>query len=148
MSHYQLAQLNLARGKFPIDAEEMRGFTDNLDRINRLAEESPGFVWRLQTDDGDATGIDFFGFDTIVNMSVWRDIESLHNYVYRSVHIEVMSRRKEWFHRMDDSYTVLWWINSDHLPTLEESQQRLELLRANGPTAEAFTFKHPFPPPK
>jgi len=145
---YQLAQLNLARGKFPIDASEMSGFTDNLDRINLLAEESPGFVWRLQTEDGDATSIDYFGPDTIVNMSVWEDIESLHNYVYRSEHIKIMSRRKEWFHHFKEAYTVLWWIEKGRIPSLEESEQKIELLRSIGPTADAFTFKKAFPPPE
>ncbi len=145
---YQLAQLNLARGKFPIDASEMSGFTDNLDRINLLAEESPGFVWRLQTEDGDATSIDYFGPDTIVNMSVWEDMESLHNYVYRSEHIKIMRRRKEWFHHFKEAYTVLWWIEKGRIPSLEESEQKIELLRSIGPTADAFTFKKAFPPPE
>lgn len=147
VSQYQLAQLNLAKAKFPLDSAELSGFTDNLDRINLLAEESAGFIWRLQTEDGDATGIDYFGADTIVNMSVWQDIESLHNYVYRSGHIGVMSRRKEWFDRFDGAYTVLWWIELGHVPSLEESEQRLALLESKGPTNGAFTFKQAFPPP-
>jgi hypothetical protein len=147
LSQYQLAQLNLAKAKFPLDSKALRGFTDNLDRINLLAENSLGFIWRLQTEDGDATGIDHFGADTIVNMSVWQDIESLHNYVYRSAHIEVMSRRKEWFHRFESVYAVLWWVELGHLPSLEESEQRLASLASKGPTSCAFTFKQSFPPP-
>ena len=144
MSSYHLAQLNIAKMKYPAEAPEMVEFMNNLDRINALAEQSPGFIWRLQTEDGDATGIDFFGPDILVNMSIWKDSKSLHEYVYRTSHAQIMSRRKEWFERFEDSYTVLWWIPEGHIPTLEEANEKLELLRAEGPTAEAFTFKQDF----
>ena len=148
MSSYHLAQLNIAKMKYPAEAPEMADFTNNLERINALADQSPGFIWRLQTEEGDATAIDFFGPDILVNMSVWLDGESLHDYVYRTSHARIMSRRKEWFERFEDSYTVLWWIPEGHIPTLEEANEKLELLRANGPTAEAFTFKQGFPAPQ
>jgi hypothetical protein len=147
MSTYQLAQLNLAKMNYPVDAPEMTDFVANLDRINALAEEAPGFVWRLQTEDGDATGIDFFGANWLVNMSVWKDVEALHNYVYRSVHAEFLSRRKEWFERVEEAYVVLWWVQGGAIPSLQESKARLERLREAGPTGQAFTFKNPFPPP-
>lgn len=146
MPRYQLAQLNLAKMKFAIDHPEMSDFVARLDAINALADASPGFVWRLQTDDGDATGIDFFGTDALVNMSVWKDIESLHGYVYRSAHNEVMALRKQWFERMSESYSVLWWITDGQLPTLEEASERLDCLRELGPSARAFTFKQAFAP--
>lgn len=145
MSSYHLAQLNIARMKYPAESPEMADFMNNLDRINALAESSPGFIWRLQTDEGDATGIDYFGPDILVNMSVWRDSKSLHDYVYRTSHAQIMSRRKEWFERFEEAYTVLWWIPAGDLPTLDEANEKLELLRANGPTAAAFTFKLEFP---
>ena len=91
--------------------------------------------------------IDFFGSDVLVNMSIWADIESLHSYVYKTAHAKIMSRRKEWFARFEDSYTVLWWIPAGTIPTLEEANERLELLRSQGPTAAAFTFKQTFPAP-
>ena len=147
MPSYHLAQLNIAKMKYPAEAIEMAEFRDNLDRINALADEAPGFVWRLQTEEGDATEIDFFGPDILVNMSVWEDSKSLHDYVYRKSHAQIMSRRKEWFERFEDSYTVLWWIPADTIPTLDEANEKLELLRARGPTAEAFTFKQGFPAP-
>lgn len=148
MSSYHLAQLNIAKMKYPAEAPEMADFMNNLDRINALAEQSPGFIWRLQTEEGDATGIDFFGPDILINMSVWKDSKSLHEYVYRTSHAQIMSRRKEWFERFEDSYTVLWWIPEGHTPTLGEANDRLELLRAAGPTAEAFTFKQDFSVPQ
>ena len=141
MSAYHLAQLNIAKMKFAIDAPELADFVARLEDINALADESPGFVWRLQTEDGDATAIDYFGPDSLVNMSVWTDVESLHNYVYRSAHNEVMALRKQWFDRMLEAYSVLWWIPAGTVPTIAQADERLQRLRQNGPTAGAFTFK-------
>ncbi len=147
MSEYYLAQLNIAQMKYPQESPEMKDFVDNLDRINALAESAPGFIWRLQTEDGDATSIKFFGEDTLVNMSVWKDIESLHDYVYRTAHVEIMRRRKEWFDRMKSASTVLWWIEKGHIPTLEEADEKLFKLRDYGSTPDAFTFKKAFASP-
>lgn len=141
MAQYHLAQLNIAKLQAPIDSPQLADFVANLDRINALADRSPGFVWRLQTEEGDATGIDFFGNDQIVNMSVWESVEALHDYVYRSAHIEILRRKKEWFHTMAEAHMVLWWVPVGHIPTVEEAADRLNLLREHGPTQEAFTFK-------
>lgn len=141
----QIAQLNVARMKFEFDDPKMKEFIDRLDDINALADHAPGFVWRLQTDEGDATAIDFFGADTLVNMSVWEDLASLHSYVYRSAHNEVMAQRKLWFDRVEAAYSVLWWVPAGHIPTIEEAAERLDLLREQGPGARAFTFKQSFP---
>ena len=130
--------------KFAIDDPGMAGFVARLDDINALADAAPGFVWRLQTEDGDATGIDYFGADALVNMSVWEDRDSLHNYIYRSAHSEVMALRKQWFERMTEAYSVLWWIAEGHIPTLDEASERLECLRLQGPGPSAFTFKQVF----
>jgi hypothetical protein len=144
MPRYHLAQLNLAKMKFAIDDPGMSGFVARLDDINALADSAAGFVWRLQTEEGDATGIDFFGTDCLVNMSVWTDLDSLHNYIYRSAHNEVMALRKQWFDRMTEAYSVLWWVAENHIPTLEEASERLECLRLQGPGPGAFTFKQAF----
>ena len=146
MSRYQLAQLNIAKMKFAIDDPGMSDFVARLDDINALADSAPGFVWRLQTEDGDATGIDYFGTDSLVNMSVWTDLDSLHSYIYRSAHNEVMALRKQWFERMTEAYSVLWWVAEDHIPTLDEARDRLECLRLQGPGSSAFTFKQAFDP--
>jgi hypothetical protein len=147
MSNFQLAQLNIATMKAPLDSPPMADFVASLDRINALAEAAPGFVWRLQTEEGDATALRPLGDDVLVNMSVWRDVASLNDYVYRTAHVEVMRRRKQWFERMRDAYVVLWWVPTGHRPTIEEAKQHLELLREKGPTARAFTFRTAFPPP-
>lgn len=146
MSEYHLAQLNIAKMKFPLDDPRMREFVDRLQQINALADDAPGFVWRLQTEDGDATAIDCFGADTLVNMSLWRDLESLRDYAFRSAHKDLLARRNEWFERMQQPYSVLWWIEAGRLPTLEQAAARLEALRRDGPAAHAFNFKYSFDP--
>ena len=144
---YQLAQLNIADLKSPIDSPELADFVNNLDRINQLAEDSSGFVWRYEVDEGVAITDEVFGENFIVNLSVWSDIASLHDYVYRSVHVDIMKRRKEWFHRMKQAYTVLWWVPAGHLPTTVEAKIKLDCLQKSGSTKDAFTFKEPFPRP-
>lgn len=144
---YQLAQLNIAELKAPLDSPELADFVANLDRINALAESSEGYVWRLKTDDGDATAIRDFGESTLVNMSVWKDVDALNTYVYRSGHVDIMRRRREWFERMANIHMVLWWVPEGHLPTVEEAAEKLALLRLQGPSPAAFTFRQAYPPP-
>ena len=147
MSAWELAQLNVAVMKEPLESPGMADFVANLDRINALAEASPGFVWRLQSEEGNNTSFRPLGETTLVNMSVWNDIESLNHYVYRTAHLEIMRRRDEWFERMREQVLVLWWVPAGHRPGIDEAVARLELLRANGPGADAFTFRKAFPPP-
>lgn len=147
MSRYQLAQLNIALMKAPLESPGMADFVANLDRINALADGAPGFVWRLQTDAGDATVLRPLGDDTLVNLSVWEDVAALDHYVYRTVHVEIMRRRREWFERMDEAAYVLWWVPAGHRPSVEEAAAKLALLRSQGACAEAFSFRQPFPPP-
>ncbi len=147
MAGYQLAQLNIGTIKAPLDTPLMADFTNNLDRINALAESSEGFVWRLKDDSGNAT--DYRPLDplTIVNMSVWRDLAALMQYVYKSEHVAMMRRRKEWFERMDTAFMVLWWVPAGHEPTVEEALERLEHLRINGESNYGFSFRKPFAAP-
>ncbi len=148
MSAYELAQLNIGLIRGPIDGAVMADFVASLDRINALAERTPGFVWRLQTEEGNATAIRPYEDEKIaVNMSVWRDVESLNKYVYSSEHVQIMRRRREWFEKMDLAFLVLWWVPRGHRPSVEEAKAKLEILRTKGPTAEAFTFRQAFPPP-
>jgi Domain of unknown function (DUF3291) len=148
MSTYELAQLNIGVIRGPMDSPVMAEFAANLERINALAESSPGFVWRLQTEDGDATALRPFEDDrTLVNMSVWQDIESLSAYVYKSGHVEIMRRRREWFERTDQAFLVLWWVPKGHRPTVAEAIAKLRVLRSVGPVAAAFTFRQPFASP-
>jgi hypothetical protein len=147
MSKHQLAQLNVATLKAPLDSPELKDFVDNLDRINDLAEQSPGFVWRLKGDGNDATSLRPLGDNVLVNMSVWRDVNALRDYVYKSAHIEIMRRRREWFERPTESPFALWWVPVGHEPTIAEAVARLLHLRKHGPTAEAFNFGEAFSAP-
>jgi len=146
-SPWQLAQLNVGRPLGPIDGPVMADFVAQLDEINALAEASPGFVWRLVGDGGDATDMRIDGDpDLLVNMSVWTSAEALFDYVYKSMHTKVMARRREWFSRIE-VFQVLWWIPAGHRPTVAEATARLQLLRERGPSADAFTFKQRYPAP-
>jgi Domain of unknown function (DUF3291) len=147
MSAYELAQLNIAVMREPLESPGMADFVANLDRVNALAEATPGFVWRLQSDSGNATDFRPLGDMTLVNMSVWKDVDSLNRYVYRSAHAEIMRRRQEWFEKMKEAFVVLWWVPAGHRPTIEEAIARLEDLRAHGPSEAAFTFRKAWPPP-
>jgi hypothetical protein len=149
MSSYELAQLNIGVIRGPIDSPVMAEFVANLDRINALAERTPGFVWRLQTEEGNATAIRPYPEDEniAVNMSVWKDADSLRRFVFHSAHVEIMRRRSEWFVKMDQAFLVLWWVPAGHRPSIEEAKARLELLRRDGPSARAFTFRQAYPPP-
>jgi hypothetical protein len=145
---WHIAQLNVATAVAPLDSPALADFMALLDDVNALAEASPGFIWRLTGDGDDATSIRA-GDDPkfIVNMSVWRSVEALFEFVYRSMHTKVMSRRREWFGKPDQAYQVLWWVPAGHHPSLEEALARLDHLRAHGPSAHAFTFKDRYPPP-
>ena len=148
MSGHELAQLNIGIIRGPMDSPVMAEFAANLERINAVAEATPGFVWRLQTEEGDATAIrPFDNENMLVNMSVWKDVESLRRYVYHSAHVEVMRRRREWFEPMSEAFLVLWWVPLGHRPSVAEAIARLEHLRRHGPSPDAFTFRHPFPQP-
>lgn len=141
----QLAQLNVATLLASIDSPQLAGFVARLDEVNALADAAPGFVWRLQDATGNATSIQPWGDDVIVNMSVWESVEALRAYVFGAGHVDVLRRRREWFAPMGSSYVVLWWVPDGHRPSLEEAHERLELLAASGPTPEAFTLRTPFP---
>ncbi len=147
-NRYHLAQANIARMRAPEDDPLMAGFVGRLEALNALADSSPGFVWRLQTEDGDATAIRAFADERILfNLSTWESVEALMNYVYHSAHTEALRRRAEWFERQRGTSLVLWWIPAGHRPTVAEAKERLEILDEHGPGPTAFTFRQPFPPP-
>jgi hypothetical protein len=147
---FHLAQLNIGRLVHPVDDPRIQGFLDGLDPINALAERSPGFVWRLQTESGNATDVHHpWSKDPfmLVNMSVWERPEDLREYVYRSGHIDYLQRRAEWFEKPSLPHYVLWWVPAGHIPTLGEARDRLEHYRRHGSTPHAFWFGNLFPAP-
>ena len=143
-----LAQLNVAKALAEMTDPVMHGFVSRLDEINALADRAPGFVWRLQTDEGDATSLRLFDDPLIiVNLSVWESIEDLKTYTYKSLHVELVKERKKWFERSSRPHLVMWWVPEGHIPTVVEAQERLEHLTRHGPTVKAFNFSKPFPQP-
>jgi hypothetical protein len=146
---YHLAQLNIARMSAPLSDPLMAGFVAQLATINGLADSSSGFIWRLQTEEGDATALRPYDDDLIlVNLSVWASVADLTAFVYKSRHRGVLQQRREWFQRFDGPYLALWWIPQDHIPSVDEAKERLDFLRAHGETEFAFSFKKLFPAPQ
>ena len=143
----QLAQINVARMiGVNIDDPIMKEFVDNLDRVNELAESSPGFVWRLKDESNNASSFDPYNDEQmIINISVWDDIESLEKFTYQTFHTDFLKRRKEWFVKYGKAHYAMWWIEKDMFPTVDESVQRLDYLQQNGPSEYAFSFKQSFP---
>lgn len=147
MSKFHLAQLNTGRILGPMDSPTMAGFAARLDDINALADNAPGFVWRLQDAGGNATALRPFDDDSLlVNMSVWESLEQLKTFTYQTAHAEVMRGRRQWFEPQTEMYLVLWWIPAGETPTVEQAKERLKYLQAHGETEHAFTFKKTFAP--
>jgi hypothetical protein len=146
---WHLAQVNVASARFPVESAQMADFMALLDPINALADSTEGFVWRLQTEAGDATALRPFDDDRIlINMSVWESFGALRSFVYVSAHLDVMRRRREWFERTVQAYLALWWIPAGQLPTTADAKVRLDMLRELGPSPAAFTFHERFPAPE
>lgn len=147
MTGVHLADFNIARLRAPVDDPMIDDFRNNLELINRLAEETPGFVWRLQDDSGDATHFHPYGDPlVIVNLAVWESIDALHEFTYRTDHKDFLRRRREWFEAPTEPILALWWIPAGTLPTIEESVERLAHLREHGPTPYAFDFRTRYEP--
>jgi hypothetical protein len=145
---WEVAQLNIGRTVAPIDDPRLDGFVSQLDAINALAEHSPGFVWRLQSDSGNATDIKIDPDPlVIINLTVWKSIDDLFAFAYRSSHNLVFKRRYEWFERWPGPNTVLWWQPAGTIPDPMDGRRRLRMLAGHGPSADAFTFKQRFEPP-
>jgi len=146
---FHLAQVNIALPREPLDTPLLADFVAALAPVNAAAEASPGFVWRLATEDGDATAVRAFGDERlIVNLSVWESLDALRAFVYsHREHLAALRRRREWFERLGDSSVVLWWVPAGHRPSVDEAEQRLAALRSNGPAPEAFSFRESFAPP-
>lgn len=143
-----LAEVNISLPVSPLTTPQLSEFVAALEPVNALADAAPGFVWRLQTEDGDATAIRVLDdHRLIVNLTVWTSLETLGAFVFHGAHRTVMARRREWFVPMQEAMTVLWWVPEGVLPTVADAEQRLAHLRAHGPSAHAFTFRRPFPAP-
>lgn len=142
-----IAQVNIARMKAPLESPVMAGFVSRLDEINALADGSPGFVWRLQTDEGNATYLRPYEDERILfNLSVWESVEALKAYVYRTAHAELLRDRRSWFEQFDSAQLALWWVPAGHIPGIDEAKKRLAHMEQHGPSQFAFTFKSLYTP--
>ncbi|ANZ36859.1 hypothetical protein BBK82_13030 [Lentzea guizhouensis] len=143
----ELAQVNISRLLAPLDSPQLAEFVAALDPVNAVADTAPGFRWRLQNEDGNATALRVFDDDwLIVNMSVWESPQALLDYVYGEAHRAVLRGRRQWFHAPAEAMTALWWVPAGHRPSITEAEERLVHLRAHGPTSEAFTLKQIYDP--
>ena len=143
---YQLAQINIAKMKgVDIDDPIMKEFVENIGYVNQLADNSRGFVWRLKDENDHATALNPLNdVQTIINLSVWEDIDSLQHYTYKTFHSYFLKRRKDWFHQYGKSHYALWWIKKGAYPEIGEALKRLQYLQNNGASAYAFTFQQTF----
>jgi hypothetical protein len=142
----QLAQVNVALARAPLDDPVMAGFVKAVDDVNWLAERSAGFVWRLVSPQGPVTFGRLEDDEVIVTLSVWCHFEALQQYVYRSAHGLFMQKRSRWFVPIGGFTTAMWWISGDDRPTVEEGLDRLRHLRRHGPTPHAFSLRRQFDP--
>ncbi len=147
MTRYHVAEVNIARMKFPLESPELADFVARLDEINALADTAPGFVWRFQTAEGNATYLRPYDDDRILfNLSVWESVDALKQFTYKTAHAELLRARKSWFEHFQGQFLALWWVPEGHIPSIDEAKQRLAHLEANGPSQFAFTFKEIHPP--
>jgi hypothetical protein len=151
---YVIAQVNIGRLVAPLESRRLVGFVSQLDAVNAVADAAPGFLWRLKTEDGNATALRAFEEDAegadggiLINMSVWESVEALGAFVYGDAHLAVLRRRRQWFEPLKDAYAALWWVPRGHVPTVHEAEDRVKHLRAHGATPYAFTLKVHFPSP-
>ncbi|MFF1676761.1 DUF3291 domain-containing protein [Streptomyces sp. NPDC058256] len=143
---YELAQVNIGRLKAPLDSPQLKDFVEALDPVNAVADAADGFVWRLQSDSGDATDLAVFDDEwLIINMSTWRDANALTAFMYQGQHRELLARRRDWFERVEEAMVAMWWVPAGHRPTVAEAEERILHLREHGPTAYAFTLRKSFP---
>ena len=145
---HNLAQINIGRLIAPIDDPRIAEFVAQLAPINALADKAPGFVWRLQSESGNATDIAYNDDPSImVNMSVWKSLDALREYAYKSDHMKVLRDRAKWFEKMDKPHYCLWWVPAGHIPTVAEGRERLEHYQKLGATPYSFWFSQEFPEP-
>ena len=148
---FELAQVNGSRLLAPLDSQQLAEFMAALDEVNASGDAAPGFRWRLQTEDGNATAVQAFGWDVagsygvIVNLTTWTSVEAPADWVFSGPHLAIMRRRREWFAKAAEATTALWWVPARHRPNTGEAEDRVRHLRRHGPTPTAFTLRRPFP---
>ena len=141
MTERHLAEFNIARIRYPLDDPRMAEFVDNVARVNALAEQIEGFVWRLQDESGHAMNMTVYGDPTILpNLTLWENEAALERFVWQTLHGRFYRRREEWFVPIKTPL-VLWWVPAGHRPSMDEGVERLEMLKERGPSEEAFGWE-------
>lgn len=142
MPQKNIASFNIGAIRFPLTDPRMVGFASNLERINRLGDRAPGFIWRRpQTNDGDFCQRNFGNRQVLLNLTVWATVEDLGRFVWKTVHKQFYEQRKEWFTQSDEQNFVMWWIPAGHIPSIEEAVEKLFQLRTRGESEECFSWQ-------
>lgn len=151
--NFELAQVNVSRLLAPLDSTLLAPFVAALDEVNAEGDRTPGFVWRLQTETGNATDVEGFGWDiagshgVIVNLTTWTNTQSLSDFIFSGTHLAIMRRRRDWFYPVVEATTALWWVPTGTRPTVDEAEDRVRHLRQHGPTKHAFNLRRHYPAP-
>jgi GNAT superfamily N-acetyltransferase len=134
-----VAQLNVATLREALSHPDTREFQQGLAPVNALAESTPGYVWRLQSDEGDATSIKVATDpNTIINLTVWDSMEALFDFAYRSMHRDFLRRRHEWF--LDaDRRAAVWYVRAGSIPSIDDAMSRVRFIDTFGESPFAFT---------
>ncbi len=151
---FELAQVNVSRLLAPLQSPQLAPFMAALNEVNAEGDAASGFLWRLQTEDGNATAVKAFGWDVagshgvIVNLTTWQSVEALAGFVFYGRHLEIMRQRRQWFHQAAEATTALWWVPSGHRPSTDEAEDRVRQLRGHGPSAGSFHVAQALPGPR
>jgi len=137
-----IAELNIARMRYPLDDPRMDEFRRALDTVNLLADRSPGFVWRYTDESGNATDTHISDDPLwLVNMSVWKTAETLEAYVWQTLHKRVYNNKGRWLEPPKAPHFVMWPVALGVTPSLDEGLSRLEHIRTHGPSDHAFGWE-------
>jgi hypothetical protein len=136
-----LAQFNIARIRYPLDDPRMAEFVDNVVRVNALAEQIEGFVWRLHDASGHAMNMTVYGDPTLLpNLTLWQSAEALERFVWQTLHGRFYRRREDWFEPIDTPL-VMWWVPAGTRQAMAEGVKRRDHLIAHGPSEYAFGWE-------
>ncbi len=144
MSKLHLAQVNIAKKLASLDDHIMQDFINNVDKMNTIADSSEGFIWRMKDEDKDLSAQVFQDDSLVINISTWENLDTLFSYTYKSGHIEVFKRKKEWFSKMKMLHMAFWYIPEGYEPSFQDAKSRLDYLNTHGDSPFAFTFKNKF----
>jgi len=137
-----IAQMNWGRLKYPLEDKRMIEFDQSLNEVYSLAENHPGFIWRIP-DNQVELQLTNLGFDKFISstVSIWNSVDSLKDYTYNSLHGIYLKRSSEWFKEVEGPQLVIWNVKNDDRPTFKESFERLAHLKINGPTDFAYGWE-------